>query len=146
MQPKGINESANEIPRSHWSRRIRAIHDASFLLAELLVIHSRQLNVNTLADFGKADGKKIGERATVTRLPDSQPTSSIEYPSARNSNKHFCVTACFSNNSVFRTAAVPQIPLPAWSFQYLLRPSNAKSGCRNFAGLPNPVSVASAAR
>jgi hypothetical protein len=79
-------------PNSCDSRR-------KFLLAELLAIHSRQLDVNTLAEFGKADGKKIGERATVTRLPDSQPTSPIEYPSAQNSNKHFHVSAGFSNNS-----------------------------------------------
>jgi hypothetical protein len=94
-ESNSISESANKLPRHFLLRLIRAIHDASFLLAEPLATHSRQLDVNTLAEFGKCDGKKIGERATVTGLPESQPAYPIEYPSAGNSNKHFRVTPLF---------------------------------------------------
>jgi hypothetical protein len=74
-ESNSISESANKLPRQALLRLVRAIHDASFLLAEPLAIHSRQLDVNTLAELGKFDGKKIGERATVTGLPESQPSS-----------------------------------------------------------------------
>jgi hypothetical protein len=95
MELKWINEFANKLPRHFWSRRIRAIHDASFLLAEPLAIHCRRLDVNTLAEFGKRDGKKIGERATVTGLPNLAAIFPIGYPSERNSNKHFRVPVAY---------------------------------------------------
>jgi hypothetical protein len=100
-ESNSISESANKHPRHFLLGLIGAIHDASFLLAETLAIHSRQLDVNTLAEFGKFDGKKIGERATVTGLPESQPSFPIEYPSAENSNKHFRFTPLFQEQFHF---------------------------------------------